>query len=546
MRAKGETDILSMDRRELLKAGASGLIAATLPAAAWGQTPKSGGTLLLSSGGDPPTLDMHQSATYLTEFVGSPCFSTLLRIDPTDINKLIPDLAEKYEVSPDGMMVTFHLHAGAEFHNGMPVTAEDVAFSLDRIRKPPKGIVSPRKGLLGNVKEVEAKDAVTVIVHLTAPQADFPFQVANPYNVIVPKKVVEPLDASGQGMKRTVVGSGPFKLSQAVDGQIYELVRNEKYIAQKAYLDKIQMFPIKGEVERAAALQGGRIHACFFFANESVLEGLKKQPNITSLRRPTPTFINLIPNVKMKPFDDIRVRQALSLAIDRQSFIKTVGPLAGAFYHSYGLLTPGSPYNLEAADMKQFAGYDTVPGVGGDIEANRKRAIELLEQAGVPKGFKLVLLARGDIPAFRDSSINLAAQLKAVGFDATVDVRDAGGFYAMETGGQFQCLAHSVAVSGSLPDQILGEGYTSFGGRNYGSWKDDSIDQAFRAQSAESDPAKRKQLIRDFQIQFMKTYYQINLAWVGYGAAYQKSVMGWNALNDLYANMQMDRVWLNV
>jgi peptide/nickel transport system substrate-binding protein len=546
MFAKGDAKTVLMDRRAVLKAGAGGLVAAALPATARGQTPKSGGTLLLSSGGDPPTLDMHQSATYLTEFVGSPCYSTLLRIDSTDINKLVPDLAEKYEVSSDGTTVTFHLHAGAEFHNGMPVTAEDVAFSLDGIREPPKGIVSPRKGLLGNVKGVEVKDARTVLVHLSAPQVDFPFQVANPYNVIVPRNVVEPLDASGQGMKRTVVGSGPFKLTQAIDGQIYELVRNENYFGQKAYLDKIQMFPIKGEVERAAALKSGRIHACFFFANEPVLADLKTVPDITALRRPTPTFINLIPNVSVKPLDDIRVRQALSLAIDRQAFIKTVGPLAGAFYHSYGLLTPGSPYNLAAADMKQFAGYDTLPDVGGDIEANRKRAIELLAEAGVPKGFKLVLLARGDIPAFRDSSINLAAQLQTVGLDASVDVRDAGGFYAMETGGQFQCLAHSVAVSGSLPDQILGEGYTSFGGRNYGKWKDDSIDEAFRAQSGESDPAKRKQLIRDFQLQFLKTYYQINLAWVGYGAAYAKSVVGWSALNDLYANMQMDRVWLNI
>jgi peptide/nickel transport system substrate-binding protein len=98
MSAKGDAGNLSIDRRELLKASAGGLIAAALPATAWSQTPKSGGTLLLSSGGDPPTLDMHQSATYLTEFVGSPCFSTLLRIDPTDINKLVPDLADKYEV----------------------------------------------------------------------------------------------------------------------------------------------------------------------------------------------------------------------------------------------------------------------------------------------------------------------------------------------------------------------------------------------------------------------------------------------------------------
>ena len=114
------------------------------------------------------------------------------------------------------------------------------------------------------------------------------YQVANPYNVIVPRKVVEPLDASGHGMKRTIVGSGAFKLSQAIDGQIYELVRNEKYFGDKPYLDKIQMFPIKGEVERAAALQSGRIHGCFFFANEAVLAGLRKQPSISAFRRPTP------------------------------------------------------------------------------------------------------------------------------------------------------------------------------------------------------------------------------------------------------------------
>ena len=545
MRAKGNASSPQVNRRMILKAGVGMLAAAAMPATAFTEGPKSGGTLLLSSGGDPPTLDMHQTPTYLTQFIGAPCYSTLLRISANDIDTLVPDLAQSHEVAADGKTVTFHLHPAAEFHNGMPVTADDVVFSLNRIRKPPKGIVSPRKGLLGSIKDTEAKGAYTVVVHLNEPEADFLFQVANPYNVIVPRKVVEPLDASGQGMKRTIVGSGPFKLSQAIDGQIYELVSNEKYFGQKPYLNKIQMFPIKGEVERAAALQSGRIHGCFFFANEAVLAGLRKQPNITAFRRPTPTFVNLIPNVTMKPFDDIRVRQALSLAIDREAFIKTVGPLAGAFYHSTGLLMPGSSFNLSLDEIKQFAGYDTMPGAGGTIVTNRKRAVELLEQAGVPKGFKIALLARGDIPAFRDSSINVAAQLTTIGLDATVDVRDAGGFYAAETSGQFQLVAHSVGLSGSRPDQILGEGYTSFGGRNYGNWKDDSIDAAYRAQSAETDPVKRKQLIKEFQVDFLKTYYQINLAWVGYGGAHAKVFKGWEPLTDLYANMQMDRVWLD-
>ena len=102
------------------------------------------------------------------------------------------------------------------------------------------------------------------------------------------------------------------------------------------------------------------------------------------------------------------------------------------------------------------------------------------------------MLARvATFPAFRDSSINLSAQLKAIGLDATVDVRDAGAFYTAENKGDFQLVAHSVALSGALPDQILGEGYTSFGGRNYGGWKDDSLDNLFRQQSRELDAGKR-------------------------------------------------------
>ncbi len=533
-------------RRTVLKAGGGLLaLAAGMPRGAGAQTPKRGGTLRLSSGGDPPDFDLHQTATYLSQFVGAPCYSTLMRADPRDYNRLLPDLAEKADVSADGKSVTFQLRENVVFHNGMPLTAEDVAYSLERIRNPAKGIVSPRKGLLGNIEAIEARGARTVVVRLAQPQADFLFLVSNPFNVIVPKKVAEPLDAQGQGMKRQIVGTGPFRLTQAVDGQIYELTRFDKYFGPAPLIDKIQMFPIKGEVERSAALQGKRIDACFFFPNESVLETLRKVPGMTALRRPTPTFINLIPNAQRKPFDDPRVREALSLALDRDSFIKTVGPLSGAFFHGTGLMPPGSPYSLSAAEIKQFGGYDTLPGLGGNLAANRARAVALLEQAGVPKGFKVVIPTRGDVPAFRDAAINIAAQLKTVGLDASVDIRDAGAFYTIETKGDFQMVVHSVAMGGSTPDQILGEGYTSYGGRNYGQWKDDALDNLYRQQSREPDPRKRGELIKQFQLAFLKTHYQINLAWVGYGAAHWNTVRGWTALPDLYANMQFEQVWLD-
>jgi peptide/nickel transport system substrate-binding protein len=534
-------------RRTILATSGGALAAAiTSRHPARAQTPKRGGTLRVSNGGDLPDFDLHQAVTYLTQFIGAPCYSTLLRIDPDDYNKLLPDLAERYEVSADGRTVTFHLRSGVIFHNGMPLTAEDVVYSLERIRKPPAGIVSVRKGMLGNVAGIEARDALTVVIGLAEPQADFPSLVSNPFNVIYPKKVVEPHDAQGQGMKRQIVGTGPFRLTNAIDGQIYELARFDKYFGHPPFLDKIQFFPIKGEVERGVALQGGRIDACFFFPNESVLTNLRKVPTLTELRRPTPTSINLIPNIRVKPFDDIRVREALSLAIDRDAFIKTVGPLSGAFYHSVGLMPPGSPYALSPDEIKQFGGYDTLPTLGGNVAANRQKAMELLAQAGVPKGFKIVMPARADVPAFRDASINVAAQLKTIGLDVTVDIRDAGAFFTLENKGEFQLIIHSIGLSGSLPDQILGEGYTSFGGRNYGRWQDDSIDDLFRAQSRESDPQKRKELIRQFQLTFLRTFFHINLAWVGYGAAFAKTMKGWVPMPDIYANMQMEKIWLDV
>jgi peptide/nickel transport system substrate-binding protein len=532
-------------RRSLLKGTGAALTLAATPGLTWAKGPTSGGTLRVSNGGDPPDFDMHQSATFLAQFIAAPCYSNLLRVDPANLNRLLPDLAEKAEVSDDGRTVTFHLKAGVLFHNGMPLTAEDVAYSLQRVRKPPKGIVSPRKGLLANVQKIEPRGAHTVVVTLAQPQPDFLFLVSNPFNVIVPKKVAEPLDMQGRGMKREIIGTGPFRLVRSVDGQIYELARYENYFGPAAYLDKIQFFPIKGEVERSAALQAKRIDACFHFNSASVIDTLRKIPGMVVQHRPMPTFVNVIANVQRKPFDDARVREALSLAIDREAFLKTVGPLSGASFHGLGLLPPGSPYSLTPAEVSQFGGYDTLPGLGGEVAANRKRAMALLEQAGVPKGFKVVLPTRGDTPAFRDASINIASQLKTIGLDATVDIRDTGAFYAIESKGDFQVVVHSVAVGGSTADQILGEGYTSFGGRNYGRWKDDELDELYRRQSRERDPKQRAELVKQFQLAFMKTYYHIQVAWGGIAAAHWNTVQGWTGLPDLYSNMQLEKTWIN-
>lgn len=537
-------DKLASNRRGVLL-GLGGTVAASaLMPFNWASAQEKGGTLRVTIGGTPPDFDVHQSGTYLTQHICAPCYSTLMRIDPSDTTKLVPDLAESYEVSEDGLTVTYKIKSGVKFHDGGDLVIDDVVFSINRIRNPPTGINSPRKNTFSNIAEVEAADANTLKVTLKQPQADFPYLVSNPFNAIYPKRIAEPLDAEGVGMKRQIVGTGAFKLARAVDGQLYELVRNDDYFGGAPNLDGIQFFPIPGEIERSVALRGDRVDACFLFSSQAVISDLKKAEGLVVGDALTPTFVNLISNVLKKPFDDPRVREALSLAIDRTAFINTVGPLSGANFHSLGLLPPGSPYALTEEEVKQFAGYDTIPGLGGDIEANRARARELLKEAGVEPGYQLKLPTRGDLPVFRDSSINVAAQLNTIGFDASVEIMDVGAFVARELAGEFEVLVHSIAVAGALPDIILGDAYTSFGYRNYGKWKDDSIDALFRAQSGEADPEKRKELIRQQQLAFLGTYYHINMAWVGFGFAHTDRLKGWTPSNDGFSNMQMDKVWL--
>ena len=136
----------SINRRQILTAG-GGMLATALAAPTLDSRARSkrGGTLRISNGGDPPDFDLHQSVTYLTQFVGAPCYSTLLRIDPNDYNRLLPDLAEGYDISPDGRSITFRLRTGVMFHNGTPLTADDVVYSLDRIASRRQASSAPER-----------------------------------------------------------------------------------------------------------------------------------------------------------------------------------------------------------------------------------------------------------------------------------------------------------------------------------------------------------------------------------------------------------------
>lgn len=504
-----------------------------------------GGTLRVALGQYPPDFDVLQTVTYATQFPMSAAYNKLVRYDPNNYSEIIGDLAESWEWIDD-TTIEFKLHEGVQFHSGVEFTSADVKYTFERIANPPEGFSSPRQSTLANVASIETPDDYTVVVNLERPQPDFLALVATPFNVIYPQSVAQPLDESGDGMRFTIDGTGPFKLEESVEGEVLIFTRNENYFEEGLpKLDKVEYYPIPAGEQAGAALQSGQIDATWFIPSPGETDRLSDEGFQAGFRN-FPIFVNLIVNMVDNPtLQDVRVRQAMSLAVDRAGFVDTVGPLAGAQFPSYGLFPEGSPYVLTDEELASVPGYDTYERLDGDIEANREQARELVAEAGA-EGATIRMITRSEVPAFRDSATYIAEQLEQVGFNVEVESLDTGAFTVASRERDFDIYPHSIAISGVAPDAILGEAYTSTGGRNYGDWEDDAIDELYLAQSSETDPDRRTELIRDFQLEFLNSFYHIHMAYVGYGYALAPDVQGWQAEGQptLYTNMDLKSVYI--
>ena len=341
-----------------------------------------GGTLV-RLWGDPPTLDPHlttdaTSATILVEVFGG-----LVTIDP-QLN-IVPDLAESWDISPDGMTYTFHLRKDAKFHNGKPVTAHDVKWSLDRATDPTTespvvdqylgDIVGVKERLRGETQEisgVKVIDDYTIDITIDAPKSYFLAKLTYPTGFVLDRENVE----TGRRWFREPNGTGPFKLAEYVPGEKMVLERNEFYHLGPPHLERVRFI-----------LSGGT--SMLMYENDEIhvtgvgladLDQLldPNNPLNPELQRAPPQFsIDYIGmNVNEPPFDDTKVRLALNYAIDRDEIARIV--LADLVVPAKGILPPGLP------------GYN--PNVS-DYEFNPEKAKQLLWESKYGEA-----LERGDFP----------------------------------------------------------------------------------------------------------------------------------------------------
>jgi peptide/nickel transport system substrate-binding protein len=517
----------------------SGAVAAGVATAQ--DKPRSGGELVFPVPSEPPSYDAHREQTFGIIHPMAPHYNGLLRVDPTDPTgtKPAPDLAESWTVSKDGLVYTFKLRRGVKFHDGSEMTSKDVKASYDKIIFPPPGILSDRKGQYEVVEVVEAPDPYTVRFRLKWPAASFLASVASPWNWIYKADI---LAKDPHWYETHVMGTGPFLFVEHVKGSHWVGKRNPNYWDKgKPYLDGYRALFIKSSSAQVAAIRGERAHIQFRGFSPAERDTLKAAlgDKITVQESPWDCILLIAMNHQKKPFDDKRVRRALSLALDRYEGSKALSKIA-IVKEVAGVQVPGTPYATPPEELAKLAGY------GKDINASRAEARKLLKEAGA-EGLSFTFKNRGVPMPYEPVAVWLIDQWRQIGLTVKQEVVEAAAYYTTLKKAEFEVAMDFQCGYIVEPDLDLYK-FTSRSRNpsNYGFYEDKVLDDLYQKQSRAADLEERKKFVRDFEKRALdeETHYIMTLQWHRI-IPHSSKVHGWQITPSHYLNNMLDTVWLS-
>lgn len=321
-------------------------------------------------------------------------FEGLVTID--EAGKILPQLAKSWTISPDGLTYTFQLQSGVSFHDGEAFNATAAKFALDRARG--KDSVNPQKRFFATISAIDTPDDLTLVLHLSAPTGSLLYWLGWPCAVMVGPQ-------SAANDKTTPVGTGPFRFSGWTKGDHVDLARNPDYWdkASPARLDKVRFRFIADPQAEAAALKAGDVDAFPEFAAPELMSSFAGDTRLTTKVGNTELKVVAGMNNGRKPFNDKRVRQALMMALDRQTIIdgawSSLGKPIGSHY------TPNDP------------GYQDMTGV---LPYDVEKAKALLAEAGYPNGFSFTIKTPQMAYASRSAQV-MQAMFAEIGVTMTIE-----------------------------------------------------------------------------------------------------------------------------
>ena len=510
------------------------------------RTPEYGGIVVHASSSDPPNLDPILSTSAFQQLVGASVYERLLHWDerpghdPQSV-PLTPGLAESWQISDDGLTYTFNLRPGVTWHNLPPVngrafTADDVVFTVDYYKRDG----SLQSSAYSVVDTVEAVDSHKVVYHLNTGSPGFLFTLSNPGSgFIVPREVVE----RDGDLSKFLVGTGPFMAPERYSIKVgMNFFKNPDFWAKDEqgrampYLDGWRMRVLPDAAARLAAFRTGKVHVGSVVSALSDAEALLRTNPNTIIQEMAAGFGSngYMFRLDKEPFNDVRVRRALSLAIDYDTWAQTVW---------------GVPANLTGLVRGFWIGEDDSTGTLGEYyQYDPEAAKALLAEAGYPNGFETTI----EYATYSQQHIELVEFLaefwKAVGVDTTIISMDYTIFRANVDRGTWDQVSYSFAYPQPLDPDAAVEFVNpeDVGNATQGHINDPDLAQwAAEYHAVFGDEDRRTELITQIRSKLIDDVFLIPTPWGHLFAAIHPSVRNFQVYNYVLGGREDKRAFMH-
>jgi peptide/nickel transport system substrate-binding protein len=515
------------------------LAAASSFGSAWAQKP--GGILRITHRDSPASMSIHEEGTISVVLPMMGVFNNLVVFDQharqNSLDGIVPDLATSWKWSEDGKTLTFALQKGVSWHDGKPFTAADVKCTFDLLagKAPENFKVNFRKGWYANIESVTANGDYEAVFTLKSPQPALLALLASGFTPVYPCHV------SPRDMRQAPVGTGPFKFVEYKTNQSIKVTRNPNYWKKgRPYLDGIEYSIIANRSTAILAFVSGKFDVTFpYEITVPLVDDVKKQmPQAICDISPMNVAANLLMN-PVPPFDDLEMRRAVAMTIDRNAFVDILtqgkGDLGGAMQP-----LPEGRWGLPQDVLRDLPGYD--PDVAKSRE--KARAIMAAHGFGPDKRLKLKLSTR-NLPTYRDASVILISQLKEIYIDAELQLVETAQWVPKLIRRDYQFGLSQVGNGVDDPDQNYPENYAC-GSRTYMDYCNNEIDALIAQQSAERDQDKRKKIAWEIDRKLTQEAVRPMIYYMRGGTCWRPEVKNMTIMvNSIFNGWRLEDVWLD-
>ncbi len=502
---------------------------------------KSGGTLRIYHRDSPASMSIHEEGTISAVLPAMGVFNNLVIYDQhvkqNTLDSIVPELATSWAWSDDGKTLTFKLRQGVTWHDGKPFTSADVKCTFDLLtgKATEKLKVNFRANWFSNIADVTTEGPEQATFTFKQPQPAFLALLASGFTPVYPCHV------SPKDMRQNPIGTGPFKFVEFKANQSMKVVRNPNYWKPgRPYLDAIEYTIIPNRSTAILGFVSGKFDMTFpFEVTVPLMKDVKAQmPDAVCEITPTNTAPNVLMN-PVPPFDDLRLRRAVAMTLDRQAFINILGEGQGDIGGAM-LPSPAGVWGLPPEILK------TLPGFDPDIQKSREAAREIMRSLGYgpDKHLKVKFSAR-NLAIYRDPAVLLMDQLKEIWIDGELEVVETATWVPKLIRRDYQVALSVVGNGVDEPDQNFFENYVC-GSRNYMGYCNKELDVLVNQQSMERDQEKRQKLVWEIDRRLQADVVRPMLYFIRSGTCWRPEVKGITIMvNSTFNGWRFEDAWLD-